>query len=415
MESKNASPRKIIAIAVVGSVIASLAVTLGTVGYLSGSRPVEIIERMSGEGILAAAPGRQNLKLPRTDELVVSVVKRASPAVVSIVASKDVPVVEQYYVDPFGNDPFFRRFFGGGSGIQIPQLRQNGTERRDVSSGTGFIINASGLILTNKHVVADTAADYTVFMNDGSKIPAKVLARDPVQDLAVVRIERSGLPTLPVGDSDAIEPGQTAIAIGNALGEFQNTVSVGVVSGLHRSIVASGQGVSEQLGELIQTDAAINPGNSGGPLLNLNGEVIGINTAVAEGAQSIGFAIPINGAKRDIASVTAVGRIIYPFLGVRYQIVTPSVARERKLGVEYGALIVAGDGEPGVVNASPADRAGLREGDVILEFNGQKIDAKHTLSQLLGERQVGETVRMKVLRKGQTLNLEAALAERKGA
>src|SRR3989344_5324594 len=180
-------------------------------------------------------------RTPRQDELVVKAVEDASPAVVSVVASKDVLVLEQFFVDPFHNDPFFRQFFGdGGSGFQIPQLRQKGTEKQDVSAGTGLIVSSDGLVVTNKHVVADTQAEYMVLMNDGSKKPGKVLARDQFQDLAIIKIEGTNFPTVKFGDSSGIKIGQTVIAIGNALGEFRNTVSVGVISGLQRSVVASG-------------------------------------------------------------------------------------------------------------------------------------------------------------------------------
>jgi len=262
----------------------------------------------------------------RQDELVVKVVESASPAVVSIIASKDVPVVERF----FAEDPFLRDFFG--EGFLVPRERKLGTERKEVSAGSGFVVSSDGLIVTNKHVVSDAEAEYTVFFSDGNKKEAKVLARDPLQDLAILKIEGSNHSFLKLSSSK-IKIGQTAIAIGNALGEFSNTISVGVISGLQRSIVAFGspQG-PESLEELIQTDAAINPGNSGGPLLNLLGEVVGINTAVAQGAENIGFAIPIEKAIRAIESVKSTGKIVYPYLGVRYVVVTKELAEEEKLG-----------------------------------------------------------------------------------
>ena len=351
----------------------------------------------------------------RQDELVINVVESVSPAVVSVVATKDVPVIEQFFIDPFGGDPFFERFFGdGGSGFQIPQLRQKGTEKREVSSGTGFIVSAEGHIVTNKHVVSDAEAEYTVLFNDGKKGPAKILARDPIHDMAVLKIEGSGYPALRLGDSSQIKIGQTAIAIGNALGEFRNTVSVGVISGLQRSIVAEGGSTGpETLQELIQTDAAINPGNSGGPLLNLRGEVVGINTAVARGAENIGFAIPVNKVKRAIESVRASGRIIYPFLGVRYALITKERAEEEKLGRDYGALLIAGDKEPAVTLGGPADKAGLKAGDIILEINGERIDPEHALAGLVQKYQVGDEVTLKVFREGKEMEVKVKLDERK--
>lgn len=341
----------------------------------------------------------------------INVVKEASPAVVSITITKNVPVIEQYFVNPFGNDPFFQQFFGDQ--FQIPQYRQKGTQKQEVGGGSGFIISANGLVLTNKHVVSDTEAEYTVFTNDGKKYPAQVLARDPVQDLAVLKINASGLPILTLSDSDNIQVGQIAVAIGNALGEFRNTVNVGVVSGIGRTITASGAGTSETLQNVIQTDASINPGNSGGPLLNLNGEVIGINTAVASGAQSIGFAIPINQAKRDINDAITKGKIVTPYLGVRYLTITPALQEEKKLAFDYGALVAKGDNEEtAIVKDSPADKAGIKEGDIILEFGQKKIDKNNQLASLVILYSVGDVVPVKIWRNSQTITVNVTLVER---
>ncbi|MDP3779149.1 MAG: trypsin-like peptidase domain-containing protein [bacterium] len=353
-------------------------------------------------------------RAPSHDEIVVKVVQDASPAVVSIVASKDVAVVEQYYVDPF-TDPFFQQFFGNnGSGVKIPQYRQKGTERKDVSSGSGFIVSADGLVVTNKHVVADTTADYTVFLNDGTKKPAQVLARDPIQDFAVLKIEGTNLPVLKLGDSSAIKIGQSAIVIGNALGEFRNTVSLGVVSGLHRSVMAVGASYgSESLEELIQTDAAINPGNSGGPLLNLNGEVVGINTAMANGAENIGFSIPINKVKKAIESVKKQGRIVYPFLGIHYTMITKDMAATSKVARDYGVLVGYSGQESAVVSGGPADKAGIEAGDIILMINGERIDTSHSLASLIQKYDVGDTVTLRVFRTDKEFSVKVVLEERK--
>ena len=281
-----------------------------------------------------------------------------------------------------------------------------------MGGGSGFIISSDGLILTNKHVVLDKQASYTVFTNDGKKYEAKVLARDPSQDLAVLKVDATGFPTVDLGDSDSLELGQTAIAIGNALGEFRNTVSVGVISGLSRTVTAAGGGLSETIEGVVQTDAAINPGNSGGPLLNLRGEVVGINTAIASDAQNIGFAIPINRAKRAIQSVKATGEIQAPFLGVRYILITPDVAKKQKLPVEYGALVRGSSDGPAVMPNSPAEKSGVRAEDIILKMSGTRIDGDHTLAGLIAQYNVGDTVTLTVRRNGTELTLEVVLAKR---
>lgn len=407
----NLSRAQFIALALVGAFIASIAGTALTNSMLSKNNLGLDIANLFPPVVGMPRAQEINERVLKQDELVVEAVENASKAVVSIVASKDVPVIEQYQVSPFGSDPFFRQFFGPD--FTIPQYRQKGTQRKEVSSGTGFIISADGYILTNKHVVADSAAEYTVLMNDGTKLKAQVLARDPVEDLAIVKVAKSGLPTLALGDSSQIKIGQTAIAIGNSLGEFRNTVSVGVISGLQRSITATGRGIgTEDLSELIQTDAAINPGNSGGPLLNLRGEVIGINTAIVEGAQNIGFAIPINKAKRDIESLKKSGRIIYPYLGIRYVSLNQEIASQNKLSVNAGAWLRGDAQNSPVVPGSPADKAGLREGDIITEVNEAKIDADHNLSMLLQKYAVGDTVTLTVLRNGATQRIQVTLAER---
>jgi len=365
----------------------------------------------------------ENNYLNRNDyeKQIIQTVKKSSPAVVSIIVTKDLPVLEKYYQewDPFGGDEFFKRFFGDDFfspfKFRIPQYRQKGTEKREIGGGTGFIVSPDGLILTNRHVVADKEAEYIVLTNKGEKLEAEVLARDPVQDIAILKVKGQNLPTLPLGDSDNLQIGQTVIAIGNALGEFRNTVSVGIISGLKRSITAqSGLGETERLSEVIQTDAAINRGNSGGPLLNLKGEVIGINVAMAMGAENIGFALPINLAKRDLAQVKATGKISYPFLGVRYVLINENIQKKNNLSVGYGALIVRGKdaSEPAVIPGSPADKAGLEENDIILELNGQKITQENDLAKLIQKYNVGDVIELKVLHKGREKILRVKLGER---
>lgn len=422
MDENQPTTRQLVIFAVVLSFIVSIIGTvlaLGVFGSLlglgeGGSAPL-ILNRPLEKIIETITQKETAERVLRQDELVVQVVEEASPAVVSVVAAKDVPVIERFFVDPFSDDPLFRQFFGdGGSGFRIPQFRQKGTERQEVSSGTGFLVSADGLIITNRHVVADAAAEYTALFNDGRKKAAKVMARDPVQDLAVLKIDGSGHPFLRLGDSSQVKIGQTAIAIGNALGEFRNTVSVGIISGLQRSVIASGAPTGpEMLQELIQTDAAINLGNSGGPLLNIRGEVIGINTAVAQGAENIGFAIPANKARRDLENIQKQGKILYPFLGVRYVTVTKDLAEKEKLGVTAGALVARGENEPAIVSGSPAAKAGLKEGDIILEINGEIINQDNSLASLIQKYQVGDEVTLKVFREGKEMELKAKLEERK--
>lgn len=344
---------------------------------------------------------------PQTPEedAIIKVVKETSPAVVSIVVTKDLPVYQQYFeYTPFGTNV---------------RQQQKGTQKQEVAQGSGFIVSKDGMILTNKHVVSDGQANYTVFTNSGKKYSAKVVAKDPVQDLAVIKIDninQEEFPTVTLGNSDSINIGQTAIAIGNALGEFRNTVSVGVISGLGRNITASdpsGSGFVETLDDVIQTDAAINGGNSGGPLLNLRGEVVGINAAVVTSAQSIGFSIPINQAKRALEQVQTTGKITYPFLGVRYVLVSDEVKQEKNLSVDYGALVLSGDsGEPAVESGSAAAKAGIKEGDIVLEFAGQKITVDNPLSQLILNYKPGDTVSVKILRDGKEQTLNVVLGQR---
>jgi serine protease Do len=335
------------------------------------------------------------------EEAVVRAVETASPSVVSIVISKDVPVIEQCPYDPFGElPPEFRDFFGSGFGGFYAQC-ERGTERREVGGGSGFIVSADGLIVTNKHVVADENAAYTVFTSDGKKYDATVVARDPLQDLAVLRINASGLTPARLGNSDALKLGQTAIAIGNSLGEFRNTVSVGVISGLARNITASGEGFgTEVIQGVVQTDAAINPGNSGGPLLNLKGEVVGINVAVASDAENIGFAIPVNRAKRAIESVKTTGMISAPYLGVRYEM------------TERGALVRGTAEGPGIIPNSPAAAAGIRADDMIVSINGEKLDEENPLGFVIQKYGVGDTITLTIKRGEATLTLPATLGER---
>lgn len=346
----------------------------------------------------------QNIQV-NEQSAVVDVVKRASPAVVSIIISKDLNKLPDYSSSPFSFDPFFQ---SRNSQSQEPNIQE-------IGGGSGFIITDDGLIATNKHVVDDPEASYTVLTNDGKRYEAKVLSRDPVNDLALVKIEATGLPTLSLGDSTDLEIGQRVIAIGNSLGQYQNTVTTGIVSGIGRTITASGTSGSEQLEGVIQTDAAINPGNSGGPLLDVGGSVIGLNTAIDSEGQLLGFALPVADLKSDLDSFKKFGSIVKPFLGVRYVLVNQAIKDEKKLTVDYGALVIGGGtaSTPAVQPNSAAAKAGIKENDIILEVNGKKIDQDHSLAGMLKNYNPNDVVKMKILSGGTEKEVAVTLGESK--
>ncbi|MFH1048597.1 MAG: trypsin-like peptidase domain-containing protein [Patescibacteria group bacterium] len=368
------------------------------------------MKNSAGEGSAKDASIFLADNLPKEELGAVGAIKKANPAVVSIIVTKDLPKIKRY--SPF-SDPFFNQFFG--QNYNVPEEDQ-GAQKQETGRGSGFIVSADGYIVTNKHVANDKKAEYTVLMNDGKEYSAKLLAADPVNDLAIIKIDEKNLPTVSLGDSDKLEVGQIAIAIGNSLGEFRNTASMGIISGLGRSITASGSGIgAEELRNIIQTDAAINPGNSGGPLLNLNGEVVGVNVAIAQGAQNIGFAIPINDAKKAINDVKTAGRIITPWLGVRYALITKELKDKNNLSADYGALILRGNtiNDLAVIPGSPADKAGLAENDIILEINGVRINEANPLANAISKYSVGDELKMKILRKGIEKEIKVKLEERK--
>ena len=336
---------------------------------------------------------------------IVDVAKKATPAVITVVISKDLPKIEGFYFFPFGDQP-----------LLLPQVQKGKKEKTKIGGGSGFIVSEDGFILTSSHVVGDPEAEYSVILDPKHKFQAKVLAKDPMVDIAVLKIEGKNLPYLELGDSSKIELGETVVAIGNPLGEFEDTLSAGIISGLSRKITAYGSMPfkATSLRGLIQTDAAINPGNSGGPLVNMDAQAIGVNTAMVMGAQNIGFAIPINYARKILEEVKKHGKIKRPFLGVRYFVLNREVAQSNKLPVEYGALIVRESfGESAVIKGSPADKAGLREYDIILECNGKKITEENPLTDILQEKKIGEEISMKILREGKEMMVMAHLEEKK--
>lgn len=315
---------------------------------------------------------------------VVDVVKKVSPSVVSITTRTNV-----------------RSFFG---------------TRTQEGAGTGVIVTADGLIMTNKHVVPNDTSTFSVFTDDGKEYKgAKVVARDPQNDIAFVKIDAKGLRPAELGDSKSVVVGQRVVAIGNALGQFQNTVTQGIISGLGRPVVAGDEtgADAEQLQNLFQTDAAINPGNSGGPLVSLTGQIIGINTAVA-GGENIGFAIPINDIKVALESYQKSGKVTRAYLGVRYIPITKELAAQSGLPVSEGALVSGSDEVPPVVPNSPAAKAGLRDGDIITKIGGNKIDKSNNLSTIVGKYKPGDKVPVTIIRDGKEQVIEAVLEESSG-
>ncbi len=331
-------------------------------------------------------------------DAVVNVVERVNPAVVSIVITKDVPIMEQYYEN-----------YGGI--FNIPRYRQNGTEQKEVGGGSGFIISNDGYVVTNNHVVSDADAQYTVFLNDGTKFDATIVSTDAVLDIALLKIDGTDLSYLEFGDSDTVKVGQSVIAIGNALGEFRNTVSVGVLSGLSRTITATnGTGDSEELQDVLQTDAAINAGNSGGPLLNLDGYVIGVNVATSTGGQNVSFALPANAVKSAVDSIMEFGQVVRPYLGVRFTTIDGDMAEKNNLTVDHGALVLRGeDGSLAVIPGSPADKAGIEENDIILSVEGVDVTVDEPLNVLLRNYKPDDTVTLHVLHDGEEKDIQATL------
>lgn len=365
----------------------------------------------SSTQVVPPAPATHPDSAITTEDAIVKAIQKAKPAVVSISITKTV-TRRQYNIplqDFFNNDPFFSNV------IPEPDPATGAPEKRTIGGGSGFLVSKDGMIVTNKHVVSDTEAEFTVTMQDGKTFPATVVALDPAFDIAIIKIAIENAPYLELGDSDALSVGQTVIAIGNALAEFQNSVTKGVISGLNRTLVAGGASYgAETIEGAIQTDAAINHGNSGGPLLNIRGQVIGVNTAVSEQGQSLGFALPINAVKRDIASVKKTGKIIRAWLGVRYIAINDEVAKKNALTYKRGALVIRGE-QPtdlAVSPGSPADKAGIVENDIILSVNGDKVDDAHSLASLLSRASVGDRVQLLVVHQGIEKTITVTLTER---
>ena len=325
------------------------------------------------------------------ESAVTEVAERVSPAVVTVTYKREKPVLQEYFLDPFG---MFRGSRPSGE-VDIEQ----------VDIGSGFVVDKTGLVVTNKHVVSmGQASDYKVVLKDESEHQVEKIWRDPVNDLAILKVSSGEFSAIEMGDSDKLKVGNFVVAIGTALGEFRHTVTTGVISGLGRGITA-GNGFSgaEKLDNVIQTDAAINPGNSGGPLLNTAGQVIGVNVAVSQAANNIGFAIPINVVKDSLKNFNETGQFERPFFGARYQL----ISKEQGIlnNVPAGAYVVE------VVGDSTAALAGIVKGDIITKFEGKSVsEVEGGLSELLGKKKIGDKVEVDIWRDGKTVMLDVVLS-----
>lgn len=350
----------------------------------------------ASKSYIAPAAVAQTPPLPQPNRIqgnfVTDVVDRVGPAVVRINASR---TVTSQVPDVF-NDPFFRRFFGS----RVPTEPDTRVER---GTGSGFIISSDGQILTNAHVVAG-ADTVSVTLKDGRSMEGKVLGVDPVTDVAVIKINGSNLPAVRLGNSEQLKPGEWAIAIGNPLG-LDNTVTTGIISATGRT--SSQVGVPDKRVSFIQTDAAINPGNSGGPLLNASGQVIGMNTAIIQGAQGIGFAIPINTAQRIATQLATTGKVEHAYIGIQMVNLTPELRKSINSNANSGLNV---DQDRGILVVrvmpnSPAARAGLRSGDVITQINGKPVTDSGSLQQVVENSRLGSTLQLGLRRNGRALSM----------
>lgn len=345
---------------------------------------------------ISPSPSSEKVKIVTEESVVVDAVKKVGPSVVTVAEE----------VGPQALSPLFG--FGPFSIFDSPD-QQGEQPSQPQNIGSGFIVDVQGFIVTNKHVVSDSGAKYQIITSSDKKYEVKKIYRDPLNDVAILKIdpsENSGqtLTSLEMGDSSHLQVGQFVIAIGTALGEFKNTVTTGVISGLGRGITAGSefQGFAEQIENVIQTDAAINPGNSGGPLLNSSAQVIGVNTAVAQSGQNIGFALPINVIKESLKNFNQTGQFNRPFLGVAYKMIDRDTAIINNL--PQGAYVQR------VVQGSPAEKAGIKKGDIIMKADGQRIsDEKGGLASIIGKKKVGDTLTLTYWRDGKTTDVSATL------
>jgi serine protease Do len=370
---------QLFAVALVAAIISSA----GTFLVLDASGALDRVAPAAASGPLGQTTGATSVNIDE-ESAIIRAAAAVSPAVVTITTRQD-----------------------NGTTTNPLDLPATGV-------GSGIIFDPSGWILTNRHVVAGSQT-VTVKLKDGSEFQGSIYGIDTLTDLAIVKIDAKDLPVAPMGDSTALKAGQLAVAIGSPLGSFENSVTAGVVSALGREITVpdAQTGQPRTIRNLIQTDAAINPGNSGGALVDSLGQVIGINTAVAGSAEGIGFAIPIEIAKPIMRQALAGEKLSRPYLGIVYTTVTPTVMRQASLPIDYGAWVSgANDGSPAVVPGAPADKAGVKSGDIITAIGGQRLDAAHSLEDVLVRHGPGDEVTLSVLRAGATIELKVTLGTR---
>lgn len=339
----------------------------------------------------------------KTASPIVKIVKKCLPSVVSITMTKNLA----------GFESMFRL-------SKQNTLPLSPKKQIKVGGGSGFIVDKIGTILTNRHVIEDKKAAYTIVLSSGEKYKPEILGIDPIHDIAILKINpNKPLPFLEMGNSATLDLGEQVIAIGNALGIFKNTISLGIVSGLSREIQAQSElsDDSSKLRGLIQTDAAINPGNSGGPLIDMSGKVIGINAAMVFGAENIGFALPINNAKKALEELKKYGRIRQPFFGIRYLQINKQLKDQFDLPIDFGALVISEPELPlgktrAVISGSPAEKAGFKEADIIVEISGHKITPEISVNDLLADFTVGQKLICKILRHGKEKTINITLDEK---
>ena len=371
-------------------ILISISVSAGLLKFDAENLP-KFFQTNKKENIIQS----EKVKITNEESVIIDVVEKVSSSVVTVAIVNNRSLGRVFDINP--NDPF--NIFGAPGGSQ----------KTEQDIGTGFIISADGLIVTNKHVVSSTGSKYKVVTKDDKSFEVQKIYRDPVNDLAILKINTSNLTPITIGNSSKLKVGQMAIAIGTALGEFRNTVTVGVISGLGRGITAGSpfEGYVERLDNVIQTDAAINPGNSGGPLLNSSGEVIGVNTAVSSEGQNIGFALPINTVKEALDEFNKTGKFSRPFLGVRYKIITRDLALLND--VPEGAYV------QDVIDGSPADEGGVQTEDIITKIDGIKVtDKDGGLAKAISGKKVGDRVALEIWRDTETKNITVTVSENTG-